>query len=126
VPLNWTDQLAKEWFLVADSPDYFSALATEEITDQGTPENERVFEGILTFEDEMITILQQWLTDLTGGRALAEMQRNYRQQMHLMARTMEHLTSRLERAMTVKEKAQPKHVLETVVTSSPTRPISSN
>jgi len=63
IPLNPTDQLAKEWFLVSYGEEYASALATEEQTDiTRTPDPDRVFKGIWTFDPTLVSILADWLS----------------------------------------------------------------
>jgi hypothetical protein len=68
VPLKPEDQLAKEWFLVSYSEDYFSALATEELTDIDDPDPERIFKGVWTFDLSLVSILHEWLSGLVGLR----------------------------------------------------------
>ncbi|MCC7447755.1 MAG: hypothetical protein IT324_10075 [Anaerolineae bacterium] len=101
IPLKENFQLAKEWFLIADAPDYFSALATEEISTEGIPDDQRVFEGVWSFDEDMITILQEWLTSLVDARPLGDLSanRNYRRQISLMTDAMGRMTARLARAI---------------------------
>jgi DICT domain-containing protein len=100
VPLKETDQLAKEWFLVVDAQDYFSALATEEKTSINDPDNKRLFEGVWSFDEDIVTILQEWLTSLVDAYPLARgTSRNYRKQVSLMSDTMGRLTARLARSI---------------------------
>lgn len=61
VPLNETDQLAKEWFLVSYGPQYFSALATEEVTHIDDPDNKRKFKGAWSFDIAVVSTLYDWL-----------------------------------------------------------------
>jgi hypothetical protein len=68
VPLKPGDQLAKEWFLVSYGKDYFSALATEELTDIDDPDPDRVFKGVWTFDMSLVSILHEWLSGLVGMR----------------------------------------------------------
>jgi hypothetical protein len=62
VPLRREDQLSKEWFLVSYGRDYFSALATEELTSIDDPDDERMFRGLWTFEERLVSILHDWLS----------------------------------------------------------------
>ena len=68
VPLKTSDRLAKEWFLVSYGTDYFSALATEEITHVHTPDTERLFRGVWTFDVSLVSILHEWLSGIVGLR----------------------------------------------------------
>jgi len=61
VPLKETDQLAKEWFLVSYGPDYFSALATEEISHIDDPDKQRKFKGAWSFDIAVVSLLYDWL-----------------------------------------------------------------
>jgi hypothetical protein len=61
VPLERYDRLAREWFLVSSSPYFSSALVTQELTETGTLDENRVFEGLWTLEPTMVEILDQWL-----------------------------------------------------------------
>jgi len=62
VPLKPTDQLAREWFLISHGADYYSALATEELTQFGAPDEYRMFKGLWSFDLDMVQILADWLT----------------------------------------------------------------
>jgi DICT domain-containing protein len=90
VPLGKDDQLTKEWFLIADSPEYFSSLSTEEKQQQGA------FEGIWSFDEEMVTILQEWLSNMVDARPLGDLsqRRDYRKQVSLMGDTLVRMTLR--------------------------------
>lgn len=68
VPLKPNDQLAREWFLVSYGKDYFSALATEELTNIDDPDPERIFKGVWTFDLSLVSILHEWLSGLVGLR----------------------------------------------------------
>ncbi len=80
VPLPEEHQLTKEWFVVADSPGFFTALVTEEL-----PEQKRMFKGMWTFDEEMVTILQEWLSNAVGAAPLAESARDYRNHARLVS-----------------------------------------
>jgi len=71
VPLQPHDQLAKEWFIVSFGPTYYSALATEELTNINDPDHVRQFKGIWSFDYNLVTILKDWLADTVGKRRLA-------------------------------------------------------
>jgi len=91
IPLSQDAQLKKEWFLIADAPDYFSALSTEEVEDQ------HGFEGVWSFDEEMVTILQEWLSSMVDARSLGDLsaRRNYRKQVALMGETLVRMTAHL-------------------------------
>lgn len=68
IPLKPEDQLAKEWFLISYGKDYFSALATEELTNFHAPDHTRKFRGVWTFDLAMVNILHEWLSGIVGLR----------------------------------------------------------
>jgi hypothetical protein len=68
VPLKKTDQLAKEWFMVSYGEDYFSALATEELTEWGVADGDRQFKGVWSFDLDMVSIVYEWLDRTVGHR----------------------------------------------------------
>lgn len=101
IPLAEADQLAREWFLLIDLPDYYSILTTEEISKTDTPGDERVFWGVWSYNDDMITVIQEWLSNLVGARPLVNVpaRRNYRRQLGLMSNAMIRLSQLLMQSM---------------------------
>jgi len=97
IPLKPTDQLAKEWFLVAEAQDYFSLLATEELTSPDDPDYKRRFQGVWSYDEELLSIIQDWLTSMVGARPLPELaaNRNYQRQVQYMNIAVAHLAQRL-------------------------------
>jgi hypothetical protein len=100
VPLKPTDQLAKEWFLVSYGPEYWSALATQEITSIDDPDALRRFDGYWTFDHTLIAKLHDQLAGVVGAPPLTfdPVKRNLDRQVFLMGRAMDRLTLRLEQA----------------------------
>jgi class 3 adenylate cyclase/DICT domain-containing protein len=106
VPLTSKHQLAKEWFVLSYGPDYFSALATEELTHFDDPDETRVFKGVWTFDKEMVSILYEWLCrEVNDYAALAE-EIPYRPQTHM--RLISNSIGRLMQA-TVQQDSSPMH-----------------
>jgi hypothetical protein len=101
------DQLAKEWFLIAEAQDYFSGIATEEIMVGETGE-QSAFRGVWTFDEEMITILQEWLSSLVDAHPLGDLtrHRDYRRTVGLMANGLMRLTGGLVGSITQINNAQ--------------------
>jgi len=97
ISLEPSFQLTKEWFLIADAPTYFSALATEEITQVNDPDDQRRFKGIWSFDEELVTILQQSLSELVGLAPQPEDKRDYRGQVRLMNASLARITRRLSK-----------------------------
>ncbi len=99
VPLKPSDQLAKEWFIVAEAQAYFTTLATEEVGADPTT-GEAQFEGVWSFDEDMVDILHDWLTSLVGARPMTgDGSHNYQQQVKLMSSTMGRMTARMARAL---------------------------
>jgi|GEM_PF-526757 len=97
VPLKETDRLAKEWFLVSYGKDYYSALATEELTDFFDPDETRVFKGLWTFDLNIVSILYEWLVGTVGERLeiVEPNEHNYSRQVQLMSSSMGRLMARI-------------------------------
>ena len=100
VPLQPHDQLAKEWFIVSFGPTYYSALATEELTNVHDPDHMRQFKGIWSFDYNLVSILQDWLADTVGLRRLAyqeETQVNLRLEANHINQAIDRLKRRVAR-----------------------------
>jgi DICT domain-containing protein len=100
VPLQENHQLAKEWFLVSYGPNYYSALATEELTHYMDPDDQRQFQGLWSFELRMVSTLHEWLCGVVGispqmSQAQDE-QQDYHNQIKLMGNTIGRLMKRIE------------------------------
>ncbi len=70
IPLERTHALVKEWFVVAYGSEFYSALATRELTNIDDPDEYRQFEGIWTFDWDMVDIIQEWLTSAVDAKPL--------------------------------------------------------
>jgi DICT domain-containing protein len=97
VRLDPRSQLAREWFLVSFGKDYVSALATEEQTQITDPDDQRIFHGIWSFEFEMVSILNHWLTNLVRAAPLEleESERNYTNQIGIMSNSLGRIITRM-------------------------------
>jgi DICT domain-containing protein len=104
IPLSKQDQLRKEWFVVVDSPTYASILATEELegTTPDSSDTNRLFKGIWSFNEDMVQIVQEWLTSLVDAHPLEEISRDRQQQVTVMGRSMTRLLDRLAKRITPK------------------------
>ncbi len=102
VALKETDQLAKEWFLVADSQEFYSLLAGEEISEQGATGDQRTYWGLWVYDDTLVTTVQEPLTALVGAAPLPHVpaRRDYRRQLQLMSSAMFRLSQQLTLLMT--------------------------
>ena len=97
VPLKENQQLFKEWFLVSYGQDYFSALATEELTHIDDPDPDRIFKGVWTFELDLVHILFEWLSATTDRRPemLPEDGHNLKRQAELMNNSIGRMSLRV-------------------------------
>lgn len=101
VRLQPTDQLAKEWFLISYGREYYSALATEELTKFTDPDHERMFKGIWTFDLNLVGIIEEWLTSLVDAHPLTftQEQINLTKQIQLMSNSLTRLSDRISKPM---------------------------
>lgn len=90
VPLQPSDELSKEWFVVSYGKEYFSALATSELTYIEDPDDSRVFEGLWTFDLDLVEIIFEWLCNTVNyqGERLDETQHNLDTQVKLMSNSV--------------------------------------
>lgn len=97
VPLKMSDQLAKEWFLVSFGRDYFSALATEELSDMDDPDHLRKFKGVWSFDVFLVSILHEWLSGIVGKRLDLEIPEghDYLKQATLISNTIGRMSMRV-------------------------------
>ena len=76
VPLREEDQLSKEWFLISYGPDYFSALATEELTHIDDPDHQRKFKGAWSFDIAVVSMLYDFLAQAVNLRGVPNPRQN--------------------------------------------------
>jgi DICT domain-containing protein len=95
IPIQETDQLAKEWFVIADAPDYFSALASEAIA--GPAEGLPSFQGVWSFDEGLVTALQEGLTSVVDANPLGDLSegRDRRRHVAILTNSLFRLSSRL-------------------------------
>jgi hypothetical protein len=99
VHLKPTDLLSREWFLVCYGRDYFSTLATEELSQSSDPDDKRIFKGIWTFDLPMVSILKDWLGSAVDAKPLeyAHGPHNFLRHIQLLSNTMSRMMTRLMR-----------------------------
>ncbi len=98
VPLQPTDQLAREWFLVSYSKTFATVLATEETSDfRNTPDYLRQFKGMWSFDVNLGHIVQEWLTSTVDAKSLivSEADHDKRTQRILVNNIMKRMTDRV-------------------------------
>lgn len=97
IDLKPSDRLAREWFLISSAPEYYAALATEELTEIDDPDETRVFEGIWTYDLPIISIMHDWLSSAVDVPPLtiSDEERDFRRQAQLMSNTVMSLMSKV-------------------------------
>lgn len=90
VPLKASDQLAKEWFIVSYGYDFFSALASEEISSPNTTTQNREYRGTWMFDLKMVEILYDWLCREVGlnSEHIEQNQEVVRHEISMMEKTL--------------------------------------
>jgi len=96
VPLGEDDALVKEWFLVADSPEYFSALVAQDLSGFEVSGAHRKFRGIWTFDADQVKQLQVKLSNMVGLLPFTDTPRDYRRQLNQISLMSEGLIDSLE------------------------------
>ncbi len=84
--LSPQNELAREWFLVVDTPEFFTALLTREMTyGQDVPGELRRFHGIWTYDADIVSRAQLLISQVQGGNYSPVTHRDYeRQSQHLV------------------------------------------
>lgn len=84
--LSPSDELAREWFVVVDTPEFFTALLTREMTyGQDVPGELRRFHGIWTYDADIVSRAQLLISQVQGGNYTPVTHRDYeRQSQHLV------------------------------------------
>ncbi|MGJ3239265.1 MAG: DICT sensory domain-containing protein [Anaerolineae bacterium] len=97
VPLKESDQLAQEWFLVSYGRDYFTALATEEVTHIDDPDHQRQFKGVWSFDIAVVSMLYDWLSQAVDLREYANPRdvANHQRQAQLLSNIIGRLSIRV-------------------------------
>lgn len=78
-PLDPTDPMAQEWFMVVDTPAFFTALLLQE-TPPVHPSAKRSFEGIWTHSDGLVSQASMLLHEQIGRDYTSPVQRDYKAQ----------------------------------------------
>lgn len=94
VPLSTSDQLSKEWFIVFHGAGYYSALASEERTPTGS--TERVFDALWTFDADIISILEEWLSSAVGAQPFEVDAYDHHHHTRIMDANIDHLLALIE------------------------------
>jgi len=97
VPLARDSGLAKEWFLVYDTPGYFTSLIAHDTTGLDVPREQRVFKGVWTFQETIVSRLRGALDAALERVHQPVLRRDYEQQQRLSAGIISEVVHSLER-----------------------------
>lgn len=90
-----TMDLAREWFLVVDSPQFYSALLTQELTyGQELPKGQRRFQGIWTYDPDIVGRAYLLLSQVLGQDFRPVLQRSYETQNRYLVQISNRLVQR--------------------------------
>ncbi|GAB4128540.1 MAG: hypothetical protein Fur005_03840 [Roseiflexaceae bacterium] len=97
-PLTPTQALAREWFLIVDTPQFFTALLTEEQTyGQEVPKGARTFQGIWTYDQDLVGKGYLLLSQVLGQGYSPVQQRDYAEQNRVLVQISNRLVQRHDR-----------------------------
>lgn len=104
VPISERHALAREWFVIASAPEYFSALVAEELlelpTSQKTAQTgNAAFQGIWTFDEPLVADLVLQVREALGlhpGVLPVGTSRDYEKQLSAIAVSANNLIAQLE------------------------------
>ena len=97
--------LAREWFLLVDTPDFWCLLATEEVAGQDEATGGRKFNGIWSFDSTVVERASLLISQAMGTVYQPVRQRNYDQQNIHIAEISAGMIARLDRAHVEKRRS---------------------
>jgi signal transduction histidine kinase len=98
IPVAPDMEIAREWFLVVDTPDFFTALLTEEATyGQDMPKGQRRFRGVWTYDESLVARSYLLISQMLGQQFRPVMQRNYQRQNDYLVQISNRLVQRQDR-----------------------------
>jgi signal transduction histidine kinase len=81
IPVSPDMELAREWFLVVDTPQFYTALLTREETyGQELPKGARRFRGIWTYDPDLVGRAYLLISQILGQNFRPNLTRDYEQQ----------------------------------------------
>lgn len=106
IPLQASDQLAREWFLVSLGGNYASALVTEEKTHIDDRDSDRLFQGIWSHDYDLVLILEEWLRNSINVDVLMEATLGIfyeERSLSIVRKTIEKFEARMEKKLRLPE-----------------------
>src|SRR4051812_19004537 len=86
IPLAPDDPLTKEWFLVVNTPSFFTALLTQEVPGADLIRGDRRFQGIWTYDEQLVSNAYLLLAQVLRQPYRPVTQRDYRAQNRYLVR----------------------------------------
>jgi DICT domain-containing protein len=95
MPLTADMELAREWFLVVNTPSFFSALLTREVTyGQQLPKGARRFRGVWTYDPALVDRAFLIVSQLTGQNFRPVVERDFERQSRYIGQISNRLVKR--------------------------------
>ncbi|MBC8078505.1 MAG: GAF domain-containing protein [Chloroflexales bacterium] len=88
--------LAREWFLLVDTPDFWATLLTQEVDGQDAIRGGRQFDGIWSFDEQIVDRASLLLSQEMGLPYTPVVKRNYTSQMTNVAEINSNMVGLLE------------------------------
>lgn len=104
IPLEPNSPLAREWFLIVDTPDFWALLATEEVSGEDEATGGRKFNGIWTFDHVIVERASLLISQVLGSVYQPVRQRNYEQQNIHVAEIGAGMIARLDKVQVEKRR----------------------
>jgi DICT domain-containing protein len=98
ISIDPTSALAREWFVVADSPEFWTVLLTQETDGRDPISGGRRFDGIWTFDAQVVERASLLISQMQGTIYYPVKQRNHEQQNTHIAEISGRMVGKLETA----------------------------
>lgn len=90
--------LAREWFLLVDTPQFWTTLLTQEIEGRDVLSGGRQFDGIWSYDERVVERVSLLISQINGGIYQPLHNRNYEQQSRHIAEINARMIGMLERS----------------------------
>ncbi len=104
IPVSPDSDIAREWFLVVDTPNFFTALLTQEATyGQDLPKGQRRFQGVWTYDESLVARSYLLISQMLGQQFRPTLQRDYQCQNGYLVQISNRLVQRqdlIDKALT--------------------------
>ncbi len=108
--------LAREWFLLIDTPDFWTVLLTQEVEGRDAATGGRRFDGLWSFDAQVVDRVSLLISQVMGTNYEPVARRNYDQQNVHIAEISSRMIERLDRAEIAKQRSWAQtHTLQKMV-----------